>query len=90
MANKQVLDDAAMNNISGGATCCVNTGMAGVDAVVRGGPGTTYAQIASLKSGTQVNTTGNTSVNGFDGRTWHEINYPVYGWMAGSLLGLGQ
>jgi hypothetical protein len=34
-----------------------------------------------------VNTTGNVSYNPQDGRTWYEINYPMNGWMAGSLLG---
>ena len=46
-----------------------------------------YGQIASLKNHTEVNTTGYSSYNQLDGKTWYEINYPVYGWMAGSLLG---
>lgn len=46
-----------------------------------------YGQIGSLKNNTQVNTTGNVSYNPQDGRTWYEINYPMFGWMAGSLLG---
>jgi hypothetical protein len=46
-----------------------------------------YPQVGSFTNGTQVNTTGNYSYNSMDGRTWYEINYPMYGWMAGSLLG---
>lgn len=84
MSMKKALNEEEMN-VSGGATRFVNTGMP-VDAVVRGGPGTTYPQVGSLTNGTQVNTTGNVSVNGYDGRTWMEINYPLYGWMASTLL----
>ena len=58
-----------------------------LDAVVRSGPGLQYTQIGSLKNESEVNTTGNSSYNSIDGRTWYEINYPMYGWMAGSLLG---
>ena len=83
---KKSLDNNALNGVTGGVTRTVNTGMA-IDAVVRGGPGMQYGQIGSLKNNTQVNTTGNTSYNPQDGRTWYEINYPMYGWMAGSLLG---
>lgn len=86
MTEKKNLTGKELDDISGGATRTVNTGMS-VDAVVRGGPGMQYGQIGSLKNQTQVNTTGNTSYNPMDGRTWYEINYPMYGWMAGSLLG---
>ena len=84
--DKKSLNPEDLNNVSGGAMRTVNTGMA-IDAVVRGGPGMQYGQIGSLKNNTQVNTTGNSSYNPQDGRTWYEINYPMYGWMAGSLLG---
>lgn len=83
---KKAMNNEELEGVSGGITSTVNTGRA-VDAVVRSGPGTGYAQIASLKNGTQVNTTGNNVYNGADGRTWYEINFPLYGWMAGSLIG---
>ena len=86
MTEKKNLTGKELDDISGGVMRTVNTGMS-LDAVVRGGPGMQYGQIGSLKNQTQVNTTGNTSYNPLDGRTWYEINYPMYGWMAGSLLG---
>ena len=86
MEDKKALNSEEMNGVSGGILREVNTHQT-VDAVVRSGPGLMYGQIGSLKNGTQVNTTGNTSYNPMDGRTWYEINYPLYGWMAGSLLG---
>ena len=86
MTEKKNLTGKELDGISGGVMRTVNTGMA-MDAVVRSGPGMQYGQIGSLKNQTQVNTTGNTSYNSMDGRTWYEINYPMYGWMAGSLLG---
>lgn len=86
MAEKSTLNNEEMNGVSGGIMRTVDTKKP-VDAVVRGGPGLEYPQIGSLPNYTQVNTTGNTSYNSMDGRTWYEINYPLYGWMAGSLLG---
>lgn len=81
-----VLEDGELDPVAGGVMRTVNTKMA-VDAVVRSGPGTQYPQAGTLSNGTQVNTTANSSYNALDGRTWYEINYPMYGWMAGSLLG---
>jgi uncharacterized protein YraI len=84
--DKKALNPEGLNNVSGGVMRTVDTKMA-LDAVVRGGPGMQYPQVGSFTNGTQVNTTGNYSYNSMDGRTWYEINYPMYGWMAGSLLG---
>ena len=84
--DKNALNSEELNGVSGGDMRTVNTGRP-VDAVVRCGPGLEYPQIGSLPNNTQVNTTGNNSYNSMDGRTWYEINYPMYGWMAGSLLG---
>ena len=84
--DKKNLSSEEMGGVSGGVMRTVDTKRP-VDAVVRSGPGIQYGQIGSLVNGTQVNTTGNTSYNAMDGRTWYEINYPIYGWMAGSLLG---
>ena len=86
MEDKKVLNSAEMDGVSGGVMRTVQTNMP-VDAVVRSGPGMQHSQIGSLKNNTQVNTTGNSAYNPMDGRTWYEINYPIYGWMAGSLLG---
>ena len=85
MSEKKLLNSDELN-VSGGANVQVNTHTP-QDAVVRSDPGTQYPEAGSLVNGTQVNTTGNTSYNALDGRTWYEINYPMYGWMAGSLLG---
>jgi uncharacterized protein YraI len=84
--DKKTLNAADLDSVSGGVMRTVDTKMA-LDAVVRSGPGTQYPEAGSLVNGTQVNTTGSTSYNALDGRTWYEINYPMYGWMAGSLLG---
>ena len=80
------INNEELDRVVGGITRTVDTNTS-IDAVVRGGPGMQYGQIASLKDHTEVNTTGNSSYNQLDGKTWYEINYPVYGWMAGSLLG---
>ncbi len=85
MAEKKSLSESELNNVSGGVNRTVNTNMA-LNAPVRQGPGFNYPEIASLENGTQANTTGNVSMSA-DGVTWYEINYPVYGWMKGSLLG---
>ena len=87
MEEKKVLNSEELNGVSGGVMRTVDTRRPGVDAVVRSGPGMTYGQVGSIVSHTQVNVTGNSSFNQMDGRTWFEINYPIYGWMAGSLLG---
>ncbi len=80
------LNPEELENVSGGKMRTVNT-QTGIDAVVRGGPGMEYGQIGSLEDQTQVNTTGYKRYNPMDRRTWYEIDYPMYGWMAGRLLG---
>ncbi len=86
MAGKSMLNENELQNVSGGASRTINTGTT-QPGVVRSGAGLNFSQIASLPSGTQVNTTGNVGSNGMDGITWFEINYPVCGWIAGSLIG---
>ncbi len=85
MSDSIRLNDEQLQNVTGGADRTVNTGTA-QPAAVRSGAGTHFPQIASLPGGTQVNTTGSVSSNGMDGITWFEINYPVYGWIPGSLI----
>ncbi len=80
------LNDEELQNVNGGADRTVQTGTV-QPAEVKAGAGFNYPQVAALPSGTWVNTTGNVASNGFDGQTWFEINYPVYGWIAGSLIG---
>ena len=60
MEEKKALNNEEMNGVSGGVYRTVDTRKP-MDAVVRSGPGMSYPQIASLKNGTQVNTTGNNS-----------------------------
>ena len=86
MSDKKVLNSDELNGVSGGVSRIVDTQQP-IDAVVHSGPGVAYPQIGSLSNGTQVNTTGNVSYNPQDRRTWYEINYPMYGWMVGILLG---
>ena len=81
MSDKKVLNSDELNGVTGGVSRIVDT-MQPMDAVVRSGPGVSYPQIGSLRNGTQVNTTGNASYNPQDGRTWYEINYPMYGWIS--------
>ena len=85
MSSMQKLNDDELNNVIGGATRYINT-HTGSNAVVRSDAGKEFDQVASLANGTRVNTTGETVENFSDGRIWYEIDYPVYGWIAGSLL----
>ncbi len=85
MEGKKAMDENELSKVTGGVYRTVNTNM-NLDAVVRSGPGFNYSQVASLKNGTQANTTGNLAQSP-DGTVWYEINYPFYGWMKGSLLG---
>ncbi len=85
MADKKNLNERELNDVSGGVYRTVNTNMS-LNAVVRSGPGFNYAEVGSLVNGTQANTTGNIAQSP-DGTVWYEINYPMYGWMKGTLLG---
>ena len=55
------------------------------NAVVRCGAGKAFEQIDSLPNGTNCYMTGR--FKEADGRTWAEIDYPVEGWIAASILG---
>lgn len=78
------INDAALDQVVGGRKRVVDTGTS-QNAAVRDGAGKGYEQIASLKNGTVVNTTGN--FREADGRSWAQIDYPVDGWIAASILG---
>ena len=82
--NLKALNLDELENATGGEL--VNTGSS-QNAVVRSGPGKGFPQIGSLKNGTRVVTTGESVDNFDDGRTWYEISSPLYGWIAGSLIG---
>jgi uncharacterized protein YgiM (DUF1202 family) len=87
MAGFEKLSEAALEDVVGGVTRVVNT-HTDKNAAVRANPGLSYQQVASLKNGTRVNTTGETVRNTTDGRIWYQIDSPVDGWIAGSLIGL--
>ena len=85
MTDIKKINDQELENVAGGESRTVNTGMK-IDAVVRAGAGLSFPQIASIKNGNTVSTTG--ACVHADGRSWYEISAPVKGWMAGGLLGL--
>ncbi len=84
MADKHKLNDEDLELVVGGAHRLINTGTS-QNAAVRDGAGKGFGQIDSLKNGTVVNTTG--KFRQADGRKWAEIDYPVQGWIAASILG---
>ena len=61
------INNEELDRVVGGITRTVDTNTS-IDAVVRGGPGMQYGQIASLKDHTEVNTTGYSSYNQLDGK----------------------
>ena len=82
---KKIIEGQDLENVSGGINYVVNTGD-DRNAAIRVAPGLNSAQVGSLPNGTIANTTGNFAKA--DGRTWAQINYPVYGWIKASILGL--
>ena len=76
--------DQDLENVSGGAYRVVNTGD-DRNAAIRVMPGLNTTIIGSLPNGTMANTTGR--FTRVDGRNWAEINYPMKGWIKGSILG---
>ena len=84
MSNMNRLNDEALKNVTGGMAGIVDTGT-DQNAVVRCGAGKAFEQIDSLPNGTNCYMTGN--FKEADGRTWAEIDYPVEGWIAASILG---
>ena len=84
MSDMNKLNDEALKNVTGGMAGIVDTGT-DQNAVVRSGAGKGYEQIDSLPNGTNCYMTGR--FKEADGRTWAEIDYPVEGWVAASILG---
>ena len=87
MTAMKKINDAALENVTGGATRTVYN-----DAVnyanLRCEPGLNSDVFLTLRNGYQVETTGSKVTK--DGYTWYEIQLPgtgVYGWIAGSLIG---
>ena len=78
------MNDQELENVSGGEYRTVNTGDSR-PAAIRSYPGLNAPVVATLTNGTQANSTGNFAYA--DGRNWAEINYPVQGWIKGSILG---
>ncbi len=84
MSDKINVSDQQLESVSGGVTCTVNTGDER-NAAIRNAPGLSTEIIGSLPNGTMANTTGR--FVRVDGRNWAEINYPMWGWIKGSILG---
>ena len=84
MAEKTNLIDQELENVSGGEYRVVNTGDSR-NAAIRSAPGLSTPIIGSLPNGTWANTTGR--FTRADGRNWAEINFPMWGWIKGSILG---
>ena len=87
MMNK--INEAVLENVTGGVTKTVNTNTT-QNAAVRSGPATSFEQIASLPNGTKVNFTGRVEFSRKDNRNFAEINSPVYGFIAASIIGLDR
>ena len=84
MSDMNKLSDKALENVTGCMAGIVDTGT-DQNAVVRSGAGKDYEQIDSLPNGTNCYMTGR--FKEADGRSWAEIDYPVEGWIAASILG---
>lgn len=70
--------------MSGGINRVVNTGDER-NAAIRNAPGLSTTIIGSLPNGTVANATGR--FTRVDGRNRAEIDYPMWGWIKGSILG---
>ena len=68
----------------------VNTGVSGLNAALRNGPGKNNKQIATLPNGTQVNTVTDQIVyDSISGRNFVEVDVNgMRGWVAASIVGL--
>ena len=84
MSEKAMMNDQELEKVSGGDSRVVNTGDSR-PAAIRSTPSLNATVLGTLNNGTVVNTTGN--FTRADGRNWAEIDYPIKGWIKGSILG---
>ena len=93
--NQRELSLDEMNEVSGGTTRVIQTGIIGQNAAIRQGPSKGTKQIASLENGTQVETL--TDILEWDdeaGRFFVEIAFTDKygkqrtGWVASSIVGM--
>ena len=79
-----------MEKVTGGVWRTVNTGVSGLNAALRIGPGKNTKQIASLPNGTQVDTvTDQVVYDSVSGRNFVEVDVNgMRGWVAASIVGL--
>ena len=79
-----------MKQVTGGVWRMVNTGVSGLNAALRNGPGKNNKQIASLQNGTQVDTvTDQVVYDSVSGRNFVEVDVNgMRGWVAASIVGL--
>ena len=78
------MNEQELENVVGGEYRTVNTGDSR-HAAIRSYPGLYAPVVATLSNGTVANSTGRFAYA--DGRNWAEIDYPVQGWIKGSILG---
>ena len=91
----QKLNPEEMGQITGGVARTVQTGIDGLNAAVRSGPSKSDKQIASLPSGTIIDTVSDQLVyDPVAGRNFVEITFTdkkgniQTGWIASSIVGL--
>lgn len=84
------LNPNQMEQVTGGVWRTVNTGVSGLNAALRIGPGKNTKQIASLPNGTQVDTvTDQVVYDSVSGRNFVEVDVNgMRGWVAASIVGL--
>ena len=93
--NKVELGLDTMEQVTGGVLRTINTGIPGQNAAIRSGASVNAGWIASLPSGTQVDTvTDKVVYDDASGRNFVEIRFtdkygkPGTGWVAASIVGL--
>ena len=95
MDNRNELKPEEMEQVTGGVWRTIDTGIPGKNAAIRSGASVNAGQIASLPSGTQVDTvTDKVVYDDASGRNFVEIRFtdkygkPGTGWVAASIVGL--
>ena len=95
MDNRQELSLEAMEMVTGGVKRTVNTGIDGLNAAIRAEASKASRQIASLPTGTVVDTvTDQTFRDPQSGRNYVQITFTdkngnsATGWIAASIVGL--